>query len=52
MKTVTMLPRSRPLTVADLAAVPDEGHRYELLDGSLVVTPAPGHSHQRVKADR
>jgi Uma2 family endonuclease len=37
-----------PLTVADLEAFPDDGHRYELLDGVLVVTPAPGFGHQMV----
>lgn len=37
-----------PLTVADLEAFPDDGHRYELIDGVLVVTPAPGFSHQMV----
>ena len=37
-----------PLSVADLEAFPDDGHRYELLDGVLVVTPAPGFSHQMV----
>jgi Uma2 family endonuclease len=37
-----------PLTVADLEAFPDDGHRYELLDGVLVVTPAPAPVHQRV----
>jgi Uma2 family endonuclease len=36
-----------PLTVADLEAFPDDGHRYELLDGVLVVTPAPSRVHQR-----
>jgi Uma2 family endonuclease len=36
-----------PLTVADLEAFPDDGHRYELLDGVLVVTPAPTPVHQR-----
>ena len=40
------LPYSRALTVDDLAALPDDGHRYELLDGSLVVTPAPHGRHQ------
>lgn len=37
-----------PLTVADLERMPDDGHRYELLDGVLIVTPAPGWSHQMV----
>jgi len=36
-----------PLTVADLEAFPDDGHRYELLDGVLVVSPAPSPLHQR-----
>jgi Uma2 family endonuclease len=51
METVTTLPRGRPLTRADLLAVPDDGHRYELLDGALVVTPAPVPRHQRVVAN-
>ena len=41
MADVTTLPRSRPSTRADLDALPDDGHRYELLDESFVVTPAP-----------
>jgi Uma2 family endonuclease len=36
-----------PLTVADLEGLPDDGHRYELLDGVLVVSPAPRPLHQR-----
>ncbi|HSK27978.1 MAG TPA: Uma2 family endonuclease, partial [Jiangellales bacterium] len=48
MTDVTTLPRSRPLTRADLGAMPDDGHRYELLDGSLIVTPAPTWRHQSV----
>lgn len=27
-------------------ALPDDGRRYELIDGELVVTPAPGNRHQ------
>ena len=47
MNTVTTLPWSRPLTRADLDAMPDDGHRYALIDGVLIGTPAPGHLHQR-----
>jgi Uma2 family endonuclease len=41
------LPHSRPLTRADLADAPDDGHRYELIDGVLIVSPAPTQRHQR-----
>src|SRR5215470_3397007 len=37
-----------PFTVGDLDRMPDDGHRYELLDGTLIVSPAPGMPHQRV----
>ena len=49
MAVVTTLPRSRPLTRADLEAMPDDGHRYELIDGVLVVSPAPSREHQRAQ---
>lgn len=42
------LPHGRPLTRADLDTMPDDGHRYELLDGILIVSPAPRIVHQRV----
>jgi Uma2 family endonuclease len=47
MVGMTVLPQGRPLTADDLAVVPDDGHRYELVDGSLIVTPAPSTRHQR-----
>src|SRR3546814_4443304 len=34
------------LTIADLDAMPDDGHRYELLGGSIVVNAAPTPRHQ------
>jgi Uma2 family endonuclease len=38
----------RPFTVADLDRMPDDGRRYELLDGTLVVSPRPTNPHQEV----
>lgn len=35
-------------TTDDLRRFPRDGQRYELLDGFLLVTPAPGGSHQVV----
>jgi len=36
------------LTYSDYAALPADGRRYELHDGELSVTPAPGTRHQLV----
>jgi Uma2 family endonuclease len=41
------LPYGRPLTRADLELMPDDGHRYELIDGVLIVSAAPSPIHQR-----
>jgi Uma2 family endonuclease len=38
---------SRPFTRADLVRMPDDGRRYELVDGVLIVSPLPGRMHQR-----
>ncbi|HEX6404719.1 MAG TPA: Uma2 family endonuclease [Pseudonocardiaceae bacterium] len=39
---------STPFTVHDLAGMPDDGRRYELIDGQLLVSPAPGLRHQTI----
>ena len=36
----------RRWTVADRDALPDDGNRYEVIDGELFVTPAPAWNHQ------
>jgi Uma2 family endonuclease len=38
----------RPLTVDDLARLPDDGNRYELVGGVLEVSPPPLNNHNRV----
>lgn len=36
----------RDWTIADLANLPEDGQRYEVLDGELYVTPSPNADHQ------
>lgn len=37
-------------TVDDYLALPDDGHRYELIAGEIVMSPSPTTKHQRVIA--
>lgn len=37
-----------PYTVADLEQFPDDGCRYELVNGILLVTPSPAQVHQGI----
>ena len=37
-----------PWTVDDLDDFPDDGNRYELIDGTLLVSPAPNWAHQEM----
>lgn len=51
MAVVSTLERGEEFTRADLDEMPDDGKRYELLDGVLLVSPAPRIAHQRVLAN-
>ncbi|HET6989278.1 MAG TPA: Uma2 family endonuclease [Kribbella sp.] len=42
---------AEPMTRDDLDRMPDDGRRYELIDGVLVVSPAPTPPHQRALAN-
>ena len=42
------MPASPYRTVADLLAMPDDGHKYELVHGELLVSPSPRMLHQRL----
>ncbi|WP_127931153.1 Uma2 family endonuclease [Nonomuraea polychroma] len=43
------IPFGKPAyTVDDLLEFPDDGNRYELFNGSLLVNPSPTPLHQRV----
>ena len=44
---MTAMPHEYDWTVDDLDQLPDDGLQYELLDGLLLVTPAPIPVHQR-----
>jgi Uma2 family endonuclease len=44
----SVIPHGRPFTVDDLEGMPDDGNRYELIDGMLHVSPSPVPRHQFV----
>ena len=41
----------RELDLEDLYTLPDDGNRYEILDGAVVMTPPPNVPHQHVSAE-
>jgi Uma2 family endonuclease len=47
MTVAPWMPNTHDWTVDDLESLPDDGLRYELVDGVLLVTPAPFPPHQR-----
>ena len=39
------------LTYEDYCALPDDGKRYEIIEGELYVTPSPSRAHQQFAAN-
>jgi len=48
MSAMPVMPREHDWTVDDLQRLPDDGLQYELVDGVLLVSPAPTVQHQRM----
>jgi Uma2 family endonuclease len=42
------MPTTAPWTIEQLERLPEDGNRYEVLDGELLVTPAPGDVHEEL----
>jgi Uma2 family endonuclease len=47
MAGMTTIPVEDDFLADDLAELPDDGNRYELVDGLLLVSPSPTERHQR-----
>lgn len=44
-------PQDRTWTYEDLLALPDDGKRYEIIEGELLELPAPSYLHQVVSSE-
>src|SRR5664280_2972289 len=51
MSTELFLTKLGAWTLDDLAQLPDDGRRYEIIDGSLLVSPPPSNYHQGLAFD-
>lgn len=51
MRAMDVTGEAQGWTYSEYARLPDDGNRYEVIDGEVCVTPAPGPRHQRVAAE-
>lgn len=42
-------PQIELFTVADYRALPEDGKRYQLIEGEIIMVPAPNTYHQHVQ---
>jgi Uma2 family endonuclease len=47
---MSVSPQPCAWTYDEYARLPDDGNRYEVIDGEVLVTPAPSTDHQEVLA--
>ena len=45
-------PQLAPFTAADYRDMPDDGRRYQLVEGELFIAPAPNTFHQTTEIFR
>jgi len=49
--SIMSIPKEQLMTVDELELMPDDGNRYEVIEGELFVTRAPNYEHQIVVAN-
>jgi len=43
-----MTTQAKPVTYDDYLSLPDDGKKYEIIDGELIMSPSPGTDHQKI----
>lgn len=43
-----MTTQAKPVTYDDYLTLPDDGKKYEIIDGELIMSPSPGTDHQKI----
>ena len=48
---MSMVASAKRWTVEEVLLLPDDGNRYEVVDGELLVTPSPGVRHEAASVE-